>query len=62
MTAYLQAHLGHSEVDQCGLRLQLWLVVRVRHLRVQVQLEAGVVLHLFVSKLDRLAFLDQLLA
>mmetsp|Transcript_13357 Transcript_13357/g.32645 ORF Transcript_13357/g.32645 Transcript_13357/m.32645 type:complete len:547 (-) Transcript_13357:606-2246(-) len=60
----LQALLRHAEVDQCGLRVDLRLVVRVGQLGLQVQPELGVVLHLAVSDLhdDVAALLDGQLA
>ena len=48
----LQTVLRHGEVDERRLRLDLGRVVRVGHLRVQEQLEVGVVLHVLVSHLD----------
>lgn len=45
----LQAIPGHSEVDEGGLRLQLWLVVRIGQLGVKYEPELGIVFTLFVS-------------
>lgn len=45
----LQAIPGHSEVDEGGLSLQLWLVVRIGQLGVKYEPELGIVFTLFVS-------------
>ena len=48
-----------GEVDQCELGLQLRLVVGVRQLGVEEQLEVVIVLDLLVAHLHRRSFLDQ---
>ena len=50
----LEAVLGDHEVDERRLGLDLGRVVRVRELRLQVELEVGRVVHLLVAELDNL--------
>ena len=56
----LQAIFSDREVDHCRLRLHLRRVVRIAQLRVKVQLEVRVVLHLGIPNLhkERAALLE----
>lgn len=47
----LQPTLSDSEIDECGLSLNLRRVVRVAQLGVQNELEVLVVLHILVTQL-----------
>ena len=47
-----QSLSGDSEVDQCGLRLHLWFVMRICKLGLKDQTEIRMVFDLFVSKFD----------
>lgn len=46
---FLETVLGDCEVDQCSLRLHLWLVVRVRQFRLQNQTKLGIVVDFSVA-------------
>lgn len=49
----LKSLLGHAEVEQRGLGVDLWLVVGVAELGLEVEAELYVVLNLVVTNLDQ---------